>query len=243
MNEVETPPISLAERLGSIFISPSVAFADIARRPGFVFPLGVLVVASVAVTETMLAKIGIERIIRTSLEQSGRASNMSPEQMQDAVQRGASVFGVITHVLGVLGAPIFLLIVAGIGMLVLNAIFGEKAGFAAVLSSVCYAALPGGIVRTVMALPMIFLGDPEHFNAENPVPTNAAFFLNPHSLSKPLMVLAGSADILTLWFVVLLGIGLSEVSGRKVKARTVFLVYAGLWALVTLGRAGLAALT
>jgi hypothetical protein len=28
-----------------------------------------------------------------------------------------------------------------------------------------------------------------------------------------------------------------------VKARSVFLVYAGLWALVTLGRAGLAALT
>lgn len=242
MTESEAPqPMSRAERLANIILSPSEAFRDVARRPDFLFPLITLVAVSVAATEAMLAKIGTERIIRNSLEQSGRASNMSSEQIQQAVERSAGVAAVITHIVGVLATPIFLLVIAAIGLLLLNAIFGAQASFLHVFSSVCYAGLIR-LLTAAMFLPMIFFGDPEHFNPENPVPTNPGFFLDPHSLSKPLMVLAGSADIVTLWFLVLVAIGLREVSGGKVKARSIFLAFAGLWVLLSLGRAGLAAL-
>ena len=83
------PRGSFPERFLGVFISPNAAFLDIARKPDFIAPLIVGIVAAVAVTETMLAKIGMDRIIRLSLEQSGRASRMTPEQIRQAVEQGA----------------------------------------------------------------------------------------------------------------------------------------------------------
>ena len=73
-------------------------------------------------------------------------------------------------------------------------------------------------------------------------PTNVGFFLNPLETSKPLLALASSFDLFTIWFVVLLGIGFSQATGGKVKVRTIFLVYFGLWMIWVLGKVGLAAI-
>ncbi len=47
------------ERLVGVFLSPRESFADIVREPDFVAPLIAIVLSTVAVTETMLAKIGM----------------------------------------------------------------------------------------------------------------------------------------------------------------------------------------
>ena len=94
--DADTPAQSFPERLMGIFISPVETLADVARKPDFVAPLILGVLGAIAVTETMLWKIGMERIIRTSIEQSGRASSMSPEQMDQAVHQGAK-FGAISR--------------------------------------------------------------------------------------------------------------------------------------------------
>jgi hypothetical protein len=91
-----------------------------------------------------------------------------------------------------------------------------------------------------MAVAMILFGDPEHFNAQNPVPGNVGFFLNAREVSKPLYAVASSADIFTIWFLILLGVGLSQATGGKVKASSISLVYAGFWMIWVLGKAGLA---
>src|SRR5438034_4687561 len=57
------------------------------------------------------ARIGMARMIRQTLEQSGQAEKMSAEQMQQAIDRGAQIGGIIAHVAGVLGVPIFILLV------------------------------------------------------------------------------------------------------------------------------------
>ena len=235
------PRKSLTERFFGVFFSPGDTFADIARKPDFLLPLILLIVTSVAVTETMLAKIGMERIIRASIEQSGRGSNLSPEQLDRAVQRGAQIGSIIAHISAFLGAPILVLIIAGLGLMIVNSLYGSQASFKAVFSVTCYGSLVR-VLGAIMALPMIFFGDPEHFNAQNPIPSNIGFFLDAHDVSKPLLSLATSLDFLTIWSLILLGIGLSEVTGRKVKALTIFLTYFGLWMIWVLGRAGLASL-
>jgi hypothetical protein len=80
------PSQSFPQRLMGIFISPRETLADVARRPDFIAPLIAGVLGAVVVTETMLWKIGMERIVRFALEQSGRASGMSPEQMDRVVR-------------------------------------------------------------------------------------------------------------------------------------------------------------
>lgn len=236
--DAETPALSFPERLLGIFISPGETLADAARKPGFVAPLIAIVLGAIAVTETMLWKIGMERIIRMSIEQSSRASSMSPDQMDQAVRQGARIGAIFAHIGGIVGPPIVLLILAGLGLLIVNVIFGAQAKFKTVFSLVCYADLVS-LLGSLMGVAMILFGDPDHFNPENPIPSNVGFFLNAREVSKPLYALASSADIFTVWLLILLGVGLAEGTGRKVKPLSIFLVYAGFWALWILVKVGL----
>jgi len=234
----EAPALSFPERLMGVFISPGETFEDVARRPDFWAPLITVVIASVAFVEIMLWKIGMERIVRAQLEQNPRTASMSPEDMDKAVATGAKIGAIFWHIGGVVGAPIALLIIAGIGILIVNVIFGARSSFKTVFSLVCYADLVT-LLGAVMSIALIFFGDPDHFNAQNPAPGNIGYFLNPHDVSKPLYSLAQSADILTIWFLILLGVSLSKGTGGKVKPTPTFLVFVGIWLLWVLAKMGL----
>jgi hypothetical protein len=238
---MDEPPKSFPQRLMGIFVSPGATFADIARKPDFIVPLIVSVLATMAVIETMLARIGAERIVRQSLEQSGRASNMSPDQMQQAIEQGAKFTGIFMHLTGLLAAPIVLLVVAGLGLLIMNAIFGSRLTFKTAFCVTCYANLVS-VLGAVIGLVMILLADPDQFNAQNPMPTNPGFFFNPRETSKPLLSLLSSLDVFSIWLMALLGIGFSEAVGRKVKPTTISLCFAGLWAIWVLAKMGLSML-
>jgi hypothetical protein len=237
--EVDTPAVSFPERLMGIFISPAETLADVARKPGFIAPLIAGVLGAIAVTETLLWKIGMERIVRTSIERSGRASSLSSDQIDQAVRQGARIGGILAHIGGFVVVPIFLLIVAGLGLFIVDLIFGVQTKFKTVFSLVCYANLVS-LLGSLMAVAVILFGDPDHYNPQNPIPANVGFFLNPSEVSKPVYALASSADIFTIWFLALLGLGLAEGTGRKVKPMSIFLVYAGFWMIWVLGKAGLA---
>lgn len=237
------PAQSFLDRLTNVFLSPSEAFSDIARRPDFLVPLIVIVLSALAIVETMIRKIGMERIIRIALEQSGQAEQMSPEQLEQALDRGAAIAGIFAHLGGLLGPPIYVLLVAGLGLLILNLVFGETVNFKAALSVTCYAHLPASLVGGLTAISLIFLGDPDGFNPQSPVPASIGFFLDPGTVSKPLYTLLLSVDIFTIWFLLLLGVGLSEVCRRKVKPLSISLSYVVLWAFWIFGKMGLAAVT
>jgi hypothetical protein len=216
--DADTLAQSFPERLLGIFISPAGTLADVARKPGFVAPLIALVLGTIAVTEAVLWKIGPERIMRMTFEQSRRASSMSPEQMDQAVRQGAPIGAIFMHIIGVVGAPIALLIVAGLGLLIVNLIFGAQAKFKTVFSLICYAKLVS-LLGSLMAVAVIVFGDPDHVNAQNPVPANVGFFVNPLAVSKPIYTLASFADIFTLWFLILAAIGLAEGGGRRTQGQ------------------------
>jgi Yip1-like protein len=233
---------SFLARFAGVFYAPGETFNDIARSPNFLAPLITMTVLSIALTETMLAKIGMARIIRQTLEQSGQAEKMSADQLQQAIGRGAQIAAIFAHIGGVLGAPVSVLLIAAVGLLFTNAFFGAEVRFKTSLAIASYANLVNAL-GIVMGLAMIFLSDPERFNAQVPVPTNAAYFLDPSSVSKVLFAVAKSFDILTFWFMILLGISYSEATGRKVKALTMFLCFFGIWLVLFLGRVGWALLS
>jgi uncharacterized membrane protein YGL010W len=239
--EAESPPMSFPERFLGVFISPGPTFEDIARRPGFIAPLIVAIVSGLVILETMLFKIGMGRMIRQSLEQSGQAAKMSADQLEGAVRTGATVGTVFAHVGVVVFGPAMLLILAALGLGILVLIYGAPAKFKAVFSATCYANLVG-VLGVLMGVALILFGDPEHFNAQNPIPSNVGFFLNPLETSKPLYSLAGSADILWIWTMVLMAMGWSRVSGGKAKTLPVFLALAGIWLIWVLGKMGFAAI-
>ncbi|MGA2984829.1 MAG: YIP1 family protein [Terriglobia bacterium] len=237
----DQPGDSFLSRAVGIFISPGRAFESIVRRPDFLAPLIISMVGAIVIIEAMLQKIGAARIIRQSLEISGQAAKMSPEQLDQTVQKVATFTAITMRVGGVLGSPIFLLVIAAVGLFIANVVFGASANFKTCFSVVCYANLVL-LVGVVLGLVVILLGDVEQFNPENPVPTTVGFFLNPRETSKPLYVIASSFDILRVWFIILSSLGLSAATGKKVGMVAIFLTYLGIWILLVLGHAGWAAM-
>jgi len=235
------PPMSFGARFVGVFVSPGETFEDIARRPSFIAPLIVAIVSGLVILETMIFKIGMGRIVRQSIEQSGQAAKMSADQLEGAVRTGAMLGTIFGHVGVVVFGPAMLLILAALGLGILVLIYGAPGKFKAIFSATCYANLVG-VLGVLMGVALILFGDPEHFNAQNPIPSSVGFFLNPLETSKPLYSLAGSADILWIWTMVLMAMGWSRTSDGKAKTLPVFLTLAGIWLIWVLGKMGFAAI-
>ncbi len=236
----DTESKSFWERLIGVFVSPAEAMADVACRPDFWPPLILAVVLAIALSEVMLAKIGAERIIRSSIEQSSRAQSMTPEQIQQAVEQGAK-FAHIGTIVAPAGVALSLLMIAGVGLLIANSIFGAQLNFKVAFSVTCYANLIG-LLGAVLGLVMIFSADSDTFNYRNFIPSNVGFFLDPRQTSKPLYSLATSVDLFTLWTMAVLAIGFSEATAHKVKVTSMFLALFGVWVIWVMVKMGWAAL-
>jgi len=237
----ESPaPQSFPARFLGVFVSPRETFADIARRPDFIAPLIVLILVSIAASEVVLAKINLASIVRSQIEHSSRASSMTPEQMQQAVEQGSRIGAIFGHV-GFLFVAIGLLIIAAICLAVVNAIFGGGINFKMALAVTCYANLVT-VLMSLIVVAVVLFGDAEHFNPQSPAPTNPGFFLNPNETPKPLLSLAGSLDVFTLWVIALLGVGFSEATGRKVKTASLTLTIFGVWLIWVLIKMGFSTL-
>ena len=135
----------------------------------------------------------------------------------------------------------FLLIVAATGLFIVNVIFGASVDFKPCFAVVCYANLVL-LLSVVLGLVIVLFGDIEQFNVENPVPSTVGFFLNQRETSKPLYVLASSFDVFRIWFIILTSMGLSAATRKRVGTLGICLTYLGIWVLLALGRAGIAAL-
>jgi hypothetical protein len=233
----------VARLLGVIF-SPAETFADIARKPDFILPIVVPVFLGWVLFDIMYWKVGMETMTRLQLERSPFTAKMPPEQMEQAINQSAGHLVrtlIITDAAIAIGTVIVLLIMAGLGILIVNAILGGEAKFKTLFAATTYANFVS-VVGFLVGIPIILFGGTENLDPQNPVPLNLAFFLNFREVSKPLFALAGSVDILPVWVIILLGIGMSKASGGRAKATTISLCFVGLWAIWIIGKVGLSAM-
>jgi hypothetical protein len=237
----EQPADSFLRRAVGVFISPGATFDDIARKPGFVAPMVTLIVASCALFDAMYWKFGVETLTRLQFEHSAFASRMTPEQMEQAISRSAGHLVrtlIITDASIIIFTPILFLIMAGLGMMIVNAILGGEAKFKTLFSVASYAHLPS-VLGAIMGLPIVLFGGTDNLDPQNPMPVNLAFFLNFREVSKPLFAFAGSVDVVMIWIVILLGLGMSRATGGKIKTLPITLCFVGAWAIWIVGKVGL----
>jgi hypothetical protein len=97
------------------------------------------------------------------------------------------------------------------------------------------------LLKSTLAMVSLLAGlAPDSFNLQNPVGTNLGYFLNPAD-SRFLYSFASAIDVFMIWTLVLTAIGLSCVS--KLKRSTAMIGVFGLYLVVTLVGAALAALS
>ena len=238
-----TPPLSQIERVIDTFVAPSKTFADINRSANFILPWLLMLIVSIAYSATVGAKIGWDHVYQTQqrfspASQQQRMDSLPPEQKANAVRLGINITKFIAYGFQV-GWLIYLAIVALILWAVFSFGLGSEITFLKSWAIVVFASLPG-IIKILLATGVLAAGkmDPDLFMIQNPIGTNAGYFMPFADTPRFLYSLGTSVDLFAIWTMALTAIGFSVVG--KVKTGTAMAVIFGLWGLVVLAGAAIA---
>jgi len=236
----DAPPLSEGARIVDTFIAPSKTFIDLRRNSSWWAPWLLSSVVSLAFIFVMGSQIGFEQISKNSIAQSPRADQfdkLPPEQQAKQLQLTTTITRYVSYSLPIIQL-IGLVVIAAVLMATFKFGAGADVPFKTSLAIVAYGSLPG-IIGAVLGIISMFAGvDPAGFNAQNPVATNPAHFMDPTG-NKFLYGMASALDVFILWNIVLIGIGFA--CNSKVKRSTAIAIVAGWYLFYKLIGAGMAA--
>lgn len=227
------PGLTQLQRVTNTFTAPSKTFEDINRgNRSWWLPLIILALAGYLLFAAVSQKIGMDAVVNNQVRFSPKAqeqmAQLSPEQRESrnkisiAITKGVFLGGPL---LGLIFIAIFSLVILG----TINFIFGGRAKYGSIFAVYYYAYLPS-VVKVLLGVVVIYAGiAPESFNIKNFAPTNVGAFLDPADTNPAIYALATSIDAITIWILVLLGIGVAEVAG--VKRSSGYIAVFGWWGI------------
>ena len=225
----QTAPAQMNEfqRLIGVFLSPGQAFADIARRPRWWIPLLLIGIASTVFINAYSSRVGWERLIRQTIEQSSRADSMTAQQREQAIRAGATVAKFAGYG-AVVGTAFSIFLTAAFLIFMVNVLMGADIKFNGMMGIVAYAFLPQVLVVALSML-VLFLKSPDDFDLRNPLLFNAGAFL-PSGSAAWIKALAGSFDLFSFWIMALIAAGISAAA-PKIRWASAFAAVLFPWAL------------
>jgi hypothetical protein len=237
----QSAPLSEGSRIANTFVAPSKTFTDLRRSASWWGPWLLISIFSMLFIYAMGRQVGFEQISRNQVAHSSRAEQfekLPADQQAKQIQLSSKIIRYFAY-----GSPVMILFYFLISTLVLWTTFKIAAGaettFGQAYAIVMYASLPG-IVGAILGIVSLFAGvDPEGFDVNNPVGTNLAYYLDPASTGKFVHGMASALDVITIWTIVLLGIGFASTS--KVKRSTAITIVAAWYLVYKLAASGLAA--
>jgi Yip1 domain len=227
----EPARLSQGARIVDTFIAPSKTFSDLRRSAAWWAPWLLISVLSVAMIAVISKQVGFEQASKYQIAHSARADRfdqLSPDQQQQQLQLSAKIIAIFSY-----GVPVFLLLYCLVATVALWATFkiafAAETTFGQAYAIVMYSWLPG-IIGALLGIISLFAGaSPEGFDIKNPVGTNLAYYLDPETTGTFVRGMASALDILTIWTIILAGIGFS--CNSKIKRSTAIIVVA-VWYLL-----------
>jgi len=242
---VAVPGLTQWQRIANTFAAPSKTFEDIKRgNRSWWLPFVVMAIVGYLLFAAIDYKIGMQKVVENQIKLDPKTEERLAQVPADQRETQTKISVYVTE--GVFIAnPLFLL--GGVALMSLglwgtiNFVFGGKATFGGIICVFMFATLPS-VVKSLLGVIVIFAGgEPDTFNIKNFAPTNLAAFIypNPAEANKALYALTSSLDVVTIWTLVLLGIGTAIVAG--VKRNSGYIAVFGWWAIFTLFGVGIAA--
>lgn len=217
--ESAQPGLSEPARIINTFAAPSKTFLDIRRNASWWVPWLLISVFAIAFWIVVDKKIGFDQIAQKAIANSKQLQSQPPEQQARIASSIATVSKYFSY-----GSPVLTLFFALVTALVLwatfNFLMAAEVSFGRSMAIVMYGWLPGSLIFSVLSMITVSLGDPEGFRVESPVGTNPAYFLDPHTHSRFLLVALSAVDVFSFWMVALVGIGFALNSKKKLKMST-----------------------
>jgi len=237
-------PASLSEfqRLVDVFIAPSKTFTDLRRSAMWWAPFVVIVIVGFLFVYTIDLKVGFEKVVDNQIEMKPKAAerlqNMPADQRQKVMRQQIGLTKIIAY-----GVPAIALIIyavfAGVIFGAIKFAANAEVQFKTVFALIVYSRLPE-LLRAILSSISLLAGvSTDSFDINNPLATNGAYFMDP-SGSPILRALLGSLDLITIWTLVLVAIGIPCIA--KVKRGTAFGIVIGWFLFTILLKVGLAAL-
>ena len=118
-----------------------------------------------------------------------------------------------------------------------NFILGGSSTYPQMFAVSAFASLPG-MIRALLGVVMLYAGDTDTFNMQDPVGTNPGYYLS-GTAAPWLHSFLGSFDIVTLWVLFLSALGGAIVA--RVKPATGYALVFGVWFVYVLAKTGFAA--
>jgi hypothetical protein len=236
--------LSQWQRVSNTFTAPSKTFEDIKRgNKSWWMPLIIFALVGYILFATVAFKIGMQQVVDNQIRLDPKTEERMAQATPEQREMGSKISRYITEGIFIAN-PVLVLAVVALGSLglwgTINFVFGGKAKYGSIFAVWMFASLPS-IIKSLLGIVVIFAGvAPESFNIKNFAPTNAGAFLNPLETNKALYALASSLDVVTIWTLVLLGIGTAIVAG--VKRTSGYIAVFGWWAVIVLIGVGFAAI-
>jgi hypothetical protein len=208
VSEASSPKGLLARAIG-VFFSPRETYADIVARPR-VFGALVVVVGIIAATQFafLSTDIGQQAQLDQQIERMESFGFTVTDQMIEGMERQAP----LTRYFAVGGitvfTPLMMAVMAGIGIVVFNALLGGEATFRQVYSIVIHSGFIG-------ALQQLFVMPLNYARESMSSATSLAVFLPMLDDASFLGRLAGSIDFFQIWSLISLAIGLAVLYRKR----------------------------
>ena len=223
-------------RLIGAVVSPQATFESIARKPGWLLPVVLLVVVNAVVAFSSIRRGYLSAYLEKQAESNPLTAGLTPQQRQPILATQMRVAPVTTYASAIVGTPVGLLIVAAVFLGAFRIGFGAEIKFVQSFSITAYAAVPS-ILEGLLTLAFLWARPPTGANPHTVAMSSVAAYL-PAGAPLWLVSLGAKLDIFALWMLVLLAVGYAAASAKKARfgsALGVVLVVWVVYLLVTVG--------
>lgn len=225
------------QSIWGVLLAPEKTFRALAARPAWLPAMLLLVATALGLSLVVTPRLDMKQVMREAIEEKG--ADISEAQLARQAEM-ADKFKWIGTASQVVLQPAVYLLMAGV-FLVLFRLLGSEIDFRRSLSVSVHGMMPF-FVATLLTIPVVLSRASltlKDVQSARYLHSNLAAFA-PDSTGKPMMALLASADLFSIWTIVLLGIGFRVVGG--VSKAAAFGAVIALWAVVVAGKVALAAL-
>lgn len=218
------PEMSLSSRLINIFFTPKAVFEALDRKPDWVVPLILLIVVSFVTT-----LVAFPSLQELQIEQMRSNPNISAEQMQMMeAQMDSPVQRYIAYAGSLFITPLVVLILAALFHFSTLPLGGEGS-FLRAFSVVSYASMVNVLWYIVYLILFFVLGRAD-------IMSSLGFLAD--SMMSPQFAFFSKIDLILIWKLILIAIGLSVVERISInKTAVVVFGWYIIWIVLTVGMA------
>jgi Yip1 domain len=238
----QEPPLSEGQRLLDVFIAPSKTFTDLRRNASWWAPFLIIVIVSVMFCYVVDQKVGFRKVVDNQIQLQPKAAErleqMPADKREKAIAQQVAITKGVAYVVPLIGLVVYA-IFAVILLLTVKVVTSANVTFGAFYALIVYSRLPE-VVKALLTILSLAAGvSSDAFDIKNPLATNGAYFLDP-TASPVLRALLSSLDVITIWTLILVAIGVACIS--QIKRGTAFAIVFGWFGVVVLLQVGIAAI-